>query len=142
MMMIDDFIGVFDDALNKEHCEELIKIYEDSAELNFAISRKDMGVEKIHQDNNLVFIGSKKYVNDDLFFDAVQPSIQQFVNTAWKSYTEYAKKYGVLSSLASHRFYDSIKIQKTKPAEGYHVWHCEHDNRKNGSRLLLSLIHI
>ena len=51
--MIDDFIGVSDDALNKEHCEELIKIYEDSAELNFAISRKDMGVEKIHQDNNL-----------------------------------------------------------------------------------------
>ena len=39
MMMIDDFIGVFDNALNKEHCEELIKIYEDSAELNFAISR-------------------------------------------------------------------------------------------------------
>ena len=110
MMMIDDFIGVFDNALNKEHCEELIKIYEDSAELNFAISRKDMGVEKIHQDNNLVFIGSKKY--------------------------------GVLSSLASHRFYDSIKIQKTKPAEGYHVWHCEHDNRKNGSRLLLVMVYL
>jgi len=142
MMMIDDFIGVFDNALNKEHCEELIKIYEDSAELNFAISRKDMGVEKIHQDNNLVFIGSKKYVNDDIFFDAAQPSIQQFVNTAWKYYTEYAKKHGVLSSLASHRFYDSIKIQKTKPAEGYHVWHCEHDNRKNGSRLLLVMVYL
>ena len=142
MMMIDDFIGVFDNALNKEHCEELIKIYEDCAELNFAISRKDMGVEKIYQDNNLVFIGSKKYVNDDIFFDAVQPSIQQFVNTAWKYYTEYAKKYGVLSSLASHRFYDSIKIQKTKPAEGYHVWHCEHDNRKNGSRLLLVMVYL
>ena len=142
MMMIDDFIGVFDNALNKEHCEELIKIYEDSAELNFAISRKDMGVEKIHQDNNLVFIGSKKYVNDDIFFDAVQPPVQQFVNLAWTSYEEYAKKYGVLTSLASHRFYDSIKIQKTKPAEGYHVWHCEHDNRKNGSRLLLVMVYL
>lgn len=140
--MIDDFIGVFDNALSKEHCEELIKIYEDSAQLNFAISRKDMGSEKIHQDNNLVFIGSKKHVNDDIFFDTVQPSIQQFVNTAWTSYTEYAAKYGVLSSLASHRFYDSIKIQKTKPAEGYHVWHCEHDNRKNGSRLLLVMVYL
>ena len=140
--MIDNFIGVFDNALSKEHCEELIKVYEDSVELNYAISRKDMGKEKIYQDNNLVFVGSKTYVKDDIFFDAVQPPVQQFVNLAWTSYEEYAKKYGVLTSLASHRFYDSIKIQKTKPAEGYHVWHCEHDNRKNGSRLLLVMVYL
>ena len=41
--MIDNFIGVFDNALSKEHCEELIKVYEDSVELNYTISRKDMG---------------------------------------------------------------------------------------------------
>ena len=140
--MIDNFIGVFDNALSKEHCEELIKVYEDSVELNYAISRKDMGKEKIYQDNNLVFVGSKTYVKDDIFFDAVQPPVQQFVNLAWTSYEEYAKKYGVLTSLASHRFYDSIKIQKTKPSEGYHVWHCEHDNRKNGSRLLLVMVYL
>ena len=140
--MIDNFIGVFDNALSKEHCEELIKVYEDSVELNYAISRKDMGKEKIYQDNNLVFVGSKTYVKDDIFFDAVQPPVQQFVNLAWTSYEEYAKKYGVLTSLASHRFYDSVKIQKTKPSEGYHVWHCEHDNRKNGSRLLLVMVYL
>lgn len=140
--MIDNFIGVFDNALSKEHCEELIKVYEDSVELNYAISRKDMGKEKIYQDNNLVFVGSKTHVKDDIFFDAVQPPVQQFVNLAWTSYEEYAKKYGVLTSLASHRFYDSIKIQKTKPSEGYHVWHCEHDNRNNGSRLLLVMVYL
>ena len=140
--MIDNFIGVFDNALSKEHCEELIKVYEDSVELNYAISRKDMGKEKIYQDNNLVFVGSKTYVKDDIFFDAVQPAVQQFVNLAWISYEEYAKKYGVLTSLASHRFYDSVKIQKTKPSEGYHVWHCEHDERKNGSRLLLVMVYL
>ena len=65
--MIDNFIGVFDNALSKEHCEELIKVYEDSVELNYAISRKAMGKEKIYQDNNLVFVGSKTYVKDDIF---------------------------------------------------------------------------
>lgn len=140
--MIDNFIGVFDNALSKEHCEELIKVYEDSVKLNYAISRKDMGKEKIYQDNNLVFVSSKTYVKDDIFFDAVQPAVQQFVNLAWISYEEYAKKYGVLTSLASHRFYDSVKIQKTKPSEGYHVWHCEHDERKNGSRLLLVMVYL
>ena len=140
--MIDNFIGVFDNALSKDHCEELIKVYEDSVKLNYAISRKDMGKDKINVDNNLIFPNSKKHVNDQIFFEAIQPSVQEFVNLAWISYEEYAKKYGVLTSLASHRFYDSIKIQKTKPSEGYHVWHCEHDNRKNGSRLLLVMVYL
>tara|TARA_B100001175_G_scaffold181108_1_gene153662 strand:- start:488 stop:1081 length:594 start_codon:yes stop_codon:yes gene_type:complete len=140
--MIDNFIGVFDNALSKDHCEELIKVYEDSVELNYAISRKDMGKDKINVDNNLIFPNCKKHVNDQIFFEAIQPSVQEFVNISWNFYVEYANKYGVLSSLASHRFYDSIKIQKTKPSEGYHVWHCEHDNRKNGSRLLLVMVYL
>ena len=140
--MIDNFIGVFDNALSKEHCEELIKVYEDSVELNYAISRKDMGKDKINVDNNLIFPNSKKHVNDQIFFETIQPSVQEFVNISWNFYVEYTNKYGVLSSLASHRFYDSIKIQKTKPSEGYHVWHCEHDNRKNGSRLLLVMLYL
>ena len=44
--------------------------------------------------------------------------------------------------MVSHRFYDSIKIQKTKPTEGYHVWHCEHDGRLFGSRLLLVMCYL
>ena len=33
--MIEDFIGVLDNAHSKEHCDELIKIYEGSVSLNF-----------------------------------------------------------------------------------------------------------
>lgn len=140
--MINDFIGVFDNALNQKHCEDLIKIYEDSEKLNFSISRKNMGKEKMTIDNNLVFPNCKSHVSDDIFFESIQPSVQEFVNISWKYYAEYANKYGILSELSSHRFYDSLKIQKTKPSEGYHVWHCEHDNRKNGSRLLLVMCYL
>ena len=135
--MIDDFIGVFDNVISNELCDELIKVYEDSNKLNFAISRQSMGKEKVKQDNNLVFVTSKLHIKDDIFFEKIQPSIQEFCNLAWASYSEYATKYGVLNNLASHRFYDSIKIQKTKPTEGYHIWHCEHASRITGSRLLL-----
>ena len=57
--MIEDFIGVFDNALSKEHCDELIKIYEDSVSLNFTMSRQELGKQQIKQDNNLVFINDK-----------------------------------------------------------------------------------
>ena len=53
--MIDNFIGVFNNSLTKEHCNDLIQIYEDSEKLNYTISRKDMGKDKINEDNNLIF---------------------------------------------------------------------------------------
>ena len=140
--MIDDFIGVFDNALSKEHCDELIKIYEDSVSLNFTTSRQQLGKKQINQDNNLVFISDKNFIKDDIFFNKTRPSIHQFTEVAWFSYAQYAKEYGILNSVTSHRFYDSIKIQKTKPKEGYHVWHCEHDGRMQGSRLLLVMVYL
>ena len=140
--MIDDFIGVFDNALSKEHCEKLIKVFEDCQSLNYCTNRQELGKKKINQDTNLVFPNCKDHIKDIIFFDSIQPFVQEFVNISWKYYAEYANRYGILAELSSHRFYDSLKIQKTKPSEGYHVWHCEHDNRKNGSRLLLVMCYL
>ena len=47
--MIDNFIGVFDNVLSKEHCEELIKVYEDCQALNYCINRQNLGQKKINQ---------------------------------------------------------------------------------------------
>ena len=140
--MIEDFIGVFDNTLSKEHCDELIKIYEDSVSLNFTMSRQELGKQQIKQDNNLVFINDKNIIKDEIFFNESRPLVHQFTEVAWFSYAQYAKEYGILNSMTSHRFYDSIKIQKTKPKEGYHEWHCEHDSRLVGSRLLLVMVYL
>ena len=140
--MIEDFIGVFDNALSKEHCDELIKIYEDSVSLNFTMSRQELGKQQIKQDNNLVFISDKKFIKDEIFFDEARPSIHQFTEVAWFSYAQYAKEYGILNSMTSHRFYDSVKIQKTRPKEGYHEWHCEHDGVAYGKRMFLVILYL
>ena len=140
--MIDKFIGVFDNVLSKEHCEELIKVYEDCQVLNYCINRQNLGKKKINQDTNLVFPNSKEHIKDEIFFDSIQPHVKNFLEVAWVSYAQYANKYGILNEMASHRFYDSIKIQKTKPTEGYHVWYCEHDGRLFGSRLLLVMCYL
>ena len=62
--MIDNFIGVFDNVLSKEHCEELIKVYEDCQALNYCINRQNLGQKKINQDTNLVFPSSKEHIKD------------------------------------------------------------------------------
>ena len=109
--MIEDFIGVFDNALSKEHCDELIKIYEDSVSLNFTMSRQELGKQQIKQDNNLVFISDKKFIKDEIFFNEARPSIHQFTEVMVFICT-ICKEYGILNSMTSHRFYDSVKIQK------------------------------
>tara|TARA_B100000902_G_C26982611_1_gene751020 strand:+ start:123 stop:716 length:594 start_codon:yes stop_codon:yes gene_type:complete len=140
--MIDNFIGVFDNALCKEHCEELIKVYDDCEALNYSVSRQSLGKDKIAQENNLTFPSNREYIRDEIFFNRIQPHVHEFVEIAGSFYKEYAGEYGILDSLASHRFYDSIKIQKTKPTEGYHVWHCEHAGRISSSRLLLVMCYL
>ena len=140
--MIDDFIGVFDNVLSKEHCVELIKVYEDCQALNYCINRQNLGKKKINEDTNLVFPSCKEHIKDEIFFDSIQPHIKNFLEVAWFSYVEYANTYGILNEMSSHRFYDSVKIQKTKPTEGYHVWHCEHDGRLFGPRLLLVMCYL
>lgn len=140
--MIKDFIGIFDNTLSKDMCDKIIGIYDQSEKLNYTRSRKDLGENKIKKDNNLVFANSRKYIDNDIHFKSFEPYIKEFVDTAWICYREYANKYGMLNNVASHRFYDSIKIQKTKPTEGYHLWHCEHDTRETGSRLLLVMLYL
>jgi hypothetical protein len=68
--------------------------------------------------------------------------LTEYINTFWgHCYKEYADKYSVLSDLGNHNSY-TLKIQKTKPGQGYHVWHCEADNRERSNRLLTWTIYL
>ena len=65
--------------------------------LNQTLSRQQLGKQKIKQDNNLVFVNSRRHIKDDIFFDKLQPSIQEFTELAWFSYAKYATEYGILN---------------------------------------------
>jgi len=58
-----------------------------------------------------------------------------------KIYPEYLKKYEVLNSLDRHTIFE-IKVQKTVPEEGYHVWHCENVNFEHRTRLCAFILYL
>ena len=138
---IDNFIGIFDNALSHEECDDLISVYKESQKLNYTITRQDMGYSHLQADNSVVF-ANKEHMTNSIFFSEQMNYVQSFVDSAWECYHEYTKKYGTLNSMSKHRFYDDIKIQKTEPSGGYHSWHCEHDGRRQGSRLLLVMLYL
>lgn len=137
--MIEDFIGVFPNAIPDEDCDTIINFYNklESVKSPHIVNRQTHdGATPLNKDTDFTFISHHENTVHEKIANRI---FYNFNNNFWKCYDEYSAKYGALQSLSPHQFYNNVKIQKTIPTGGYHQWHCEHSNRVNGSRLLLVL---
>lgn len=139
---IKDFIGVFDNVLTKDFCQASIEQFERLKSLNKTLSRAEHdNVPYTIKDNEIAFT-DKQSINDDNLYYFSRLDTEHFCRIAWECYDIYAKEYGILLSLPRHIFYDHVKMQKTLPSQGYHVWHCEHSSRLRSPRLLLVIAYL
>ena len=72
--------------------------------------------------------------NDKIIF-------QTFKEAFWNCYNQYITKYD-LTQTTTHTLDGYVKIQKTVPGQGYHVWHWEQDSVHHGHRLLLVMLYL
>ena len=118
---INNFIGVYDNYITPEECNKAIKLYEDQNKFNNTINR--IGGEKspILQKQDQQFFAANG--NVDFWWESLKPMIINF-DIALKHYIENT---GASDAYDGGPFnYTCLKIQKTLPTEGYHVWHIEH----------------
>jgi len=118
---IKNFIGVYDNYITKEECNKAIKLFENQNKFNNTVNR--IGSEKssilAKQDQQFFAFGN----NVDVWWEELKPMMFNF-DLAWK---HYIKNVGADDAYNGGPFYyTSLKIQKTLPTEGYHVWHVEH----------------
>jgi len=119
---IDNFIGVYDNYITKEECNKAIKLYEDENKLKKTINR--MVVEKA----SILEKKDKQYFaqsyNLDIWWSELKTIIFNF-GMAWKHYDQ---NIGAADAYGGNIDFQltSLKIQKTLPTEGYHLWHVEH----------------
>lgn len=134
---VNDFIGVMDNALTPEFCDTLIQEYENAVEMGLCQSRQQ-------------FEGASKAMKADHAYFVLPTSPPK--TPSWKKLGE-ALYSRVLSEYAAHygEFFGNdlpienrdIKIQKTLPKEGYHVWHCEHSwVGEDSKRVLAWLVYL
>ena len=109
-------IGIFEDAIPKEFCNDLIKLFD--ANPNYHISRQaaENNIDPLTKsDNHLTGEVDKTKFTEPFkkyFWDQVYPL--------------YDSKYVVdVDGYFFPKFISDFKIQKTKPTEGYHAWHYE-----------------
>lgn len=117
-----DFIGVWDSHMPPSVCNKIIKYFEDIMGDTDLSSKVDImeGIDQFANKN----LGRKdtsfliNYHSSDLASE-----INQYLQACLLS---YIKEYGQLEN--SPIISSDIKMQKTCPGGGYHVWHYENSN--------------
>lgn len=128
-MYFDNFILHMENVFPSELCDKAIKVFENAREKGFTQNRQQAdGVPKAMKDDQALFMD---------FLDMNHTGMAtEFNSIFWENvYPIYVEKYAVLNDFPQHTNY-SIKMQMTKPSEGYHVWHCEDSARNSTGRIL------
>jgi len=114
----DDFIASFEEVIPDNLCDRYIE-YFDNWMKNYGVGvRKSLQVE-----DSAIDAMTYRFYNDSLRMEHLNaPFINQFMSNVWPVYCE---RFQALSG--SSKIIFDMKVQKTVPGQGYHIWHCENN---------------
>ena len=153
--VITDFIGIFPNALSKEYCEKVIKRYEYIQETQSEWGHAGRGkiwsrqeAEKasyVNKENDTYFL-SGSYGDDlpleekdEILMNIDMPLMKEFISRVADVHALFKDKYGLLNDVVAHQTMSpAVRIQKYKPSQGYHIWHCD-DGRVVDSRRMMTV---
>ena len=151
--IIKDFMGIFSNGASKEYCDKVINRFDYLQEMGGEgrggiRSRKAEGVLPTEKENDTYFLGGTGGDHlplgeeDVVLMDYDMLLLREFNEITWNCYEKLAEKYGMLKSLALHKMSSGVRIQKYKPSQGYHVWHCDNGSWMNGRRMLVVTLYL
>ena len=126
-----EHIGIYDGYIPEVECDKSITYYEKQNNLNKAYDR-------LQSESSSITNKSDKAVsltdNVETWFEEFKPLLVNF-DMALKHYQDAT---GILHAYGIDQFkYTTLKIQKTLPTQGYHMWHLEHNSLGDSSRRAL-----
>lgn len=128
-----DYIGIFRNLDNSDYCKSMIKEFE-------KLSNKD---SSIVSDGELQFGNAMGRKDQSIFFDSTSPDLAEQTNRILdQCLDKYMDEY---PGLRNQNFMSQyVKVQKTLPKGGYHVWHAEQggSNMHDASRCLVWTIYL
>ena len=118
---INNFIGIYDNYILPTECQKAIQLYEDQNKFNNTINRIHGEQSSILEKQDQQFFAGSD--NIDVWWESVKPMMVNF-DLAWNHYLKHTGGDDAYDGGPFH--FTTLKIQKTLPTEGYHVWHVEH----------------
>lgn len=137
---IKDFVGVFKDVVSDDYCNEVIDFFENVDGLGGVYCRQDTEkVSSVIKDNHIFHTDDKC---PPVVFHSMFRLMQPFVKACDETYALYRKKYGLMEDFPPHRLSPTIQMQRVRPTQGYHVWHCENSCLAFSNRILVPILYL
>lgn len=137
--MIKDFIGVYDNVFDSEFCNNVIEHFKYLDSIGLVKTRQELenNIPQTTKSDKtyfptLEYNNEIKIKNSELF--------NKFSNIISNSIEDYTTEFPSLKY--STWKLDGIRVQQTKPGEGYHVWHDEHSGRSFKDRFLAIIVYL
>jgi hypothetical protein len=137
---IKDFIGVYDGYIPDEACDQAIELFNKYQEFNKVFSRfTSEGATQDFKNDKQLFCTGDVLTDQEFNVNKLKLLMINFDMALKHYYTETnVKKYTADDIITDH-----VKIQKTMPSQGYHMWHVEHNpGREMEKRILVYSIYL
>jgi len=129
-----DFIGIYDNALSSEECDELIAFFESSAKTKGMVF--DSVLKRTIVNDS---IKSNVELNDAL----VSRTPKCMVRSLEECVKKYVEEYKSLNEISSWGLIDTYTFQKLEnEGDGYKQWHTEHCPGKLSNRILAWMFYL
>jgi hypothetical protein len=126
-----DFIGIYDNSLSKEECENIIDVFN-------KIEKEDQ--HKIEPGEDF-YAGSLNRKDYSIYASEHLPDIHRLVGERLhECLMLYCQEYFVIKGIGAQSL--EVKLQRTPPRGGYHIWHCEQSGLSVADRLLVWTIYL
>lgn len=133
-----DFIAVYENVYPEGYCEHVIEQFEllDSKGVSYnrqqsenasKLSKNDQAICANLRGHNLEPFNNKSTM--DVFFDGLQMCFE-----------EYTEQYPLLKNIKLRA--SDMKMQRTSPMGGYHVWHAEQGNGTQAHRGVVYMLYL
>lgn len=143
----DDFIGVFNNAFNERQCDNYLRFFANAEKAGMVFDRQSSENVSPFSKHDLSTTGTGIHISQfmlDKFPELAEVYMHSneftkvLIDGALK---EYCRVYPGLAGFPDGEkkvSIQDIKIQKTRPGQGYHVWHHEHGTGGRAHRRLLA----
>jgi hypothetical protein len=134
-----EHIALYKDVYPEGYCQHLIAEFNRLEEGGAGSNRlRAEGAQKHLKDDHQITLelrnhGATRFNNKhvcDVFFDGLQ-----------QCYDDYSEKYSVLKDAGNIRA-TVMKMQRTAPGGGYHIWHGEQGPGANASRVVVYMLYL
>ena len=145
-MKFYDHIGVAEGLVTPEYCDTLIQAFEEMyamkyvKEMDYPVPYKQYSYTEGDTQFDRGGLGRKDH---QLFLETADITMATEVNQAvGQAFEMYAKEYkGILDSADPVSSW-TVKLQRTDPGGGYHIWHCENGSFAYRDRVLTWMIYL